>query len=67
MSYQYFHTSGTLSRISIDENSDPNYCETYDPRIGKFVRNNSILEDLYNHSDAVEISKEDFENRLKKL
>ncbi len=67
MTYQYFHIFGILSRISIDENSDPNYCETYDPRSGEFVRNNSILEDLYNHSDSVEISKDEFEKRLVKI
>ncbi len=67
MAYHYFHIIGILSRISIDENSDPIYCETYDPQSGKFVRNNSILEDLYNHSDSVEISKDEFEKRLAKI
>lgn len=67
MTYQYFHIFGVLSRVSIDENSDPNYCETYNSKQNKFIRNNSILEDLFNHSDSIEISEEDFEIRLKKL
>lgn len=67
MEFRYFHTSGVLSRVSMDENADPNYCETYDNRIGNFKRNNAILEDLFNHSDAVEISETEFQQRLDKL
>lgn len=67
MRQQYFSTKGTLSRVILDENNDPSYCETYKTREGKFVINNLILDDLYNHPDAVEISGEEFEKRLQEL
>lgn len=63
MTYRYFHIRGVISRISFDENQDPNYCETFSSS-KEFIRNNSILEDLLNHSDSVEIQESDFNDRL---
>ncbi len=64
MTFQYFDIAGTLARVSLDKNSDPNYCEVFDTRHKKFVRNNSILEDLYNDYHSIEIQAEEFEKRL---
>jgi hypothetical protein len=67
MTYKYFSAKGVISRVFLDENADPSYCETFDSRIGEFKINNSILEDLFNHSDSVEISCEEFEKRLERF
>ena len=64
MNIQYFNVRGILSKVILDDEKEPSYCETYDPRKSSFVRNNSILDDLYNHSDSVEISEEEFNKRL---
>lgn len=66
MTYQYFSMGGVISRVFLDENSEPERCETYDPRIGDFKINNVILEDLYNHSDSMELTSEEFEKRLER-
>lgn len=67
MTIRYFSTKGIISRVFLDENSDPSCCETFDSRIGEFKINNSILEDLFNHSDCEEISREEFEERLERF
>ncbi len=64
MKYKYFRIYDNLSRVSLDENCDPNYCETFDRKENAFVINNAILEDLFNHSDSVEISESEFDTRL---
>ena len=62
--FQYFDISGSLARVSLDENNDPNYCEVFDVRYKKFVRNNSILEDLYNDYHSIKLQKNEFQERL---
>lgn len=67
MAYEYFSMGGVLSRVSLDEDSEPELCETYDPRIGDFKINNIILDDLYNHSDSIKITRAEFDDRLAKI
>ena len=66
-SYQYFLLAGYPVRVSLDEEGDPNYVESYDVKTNSYYRNNSILEDLYNHHESVEINEIDFYEKIENL